>query len=116
MVRFHVANDHARVRRMRAWASTLGDGGAVLLDFDGPVCSVFAGYPASRVAENLRVALTTRGIDVTDGLAAISDHSRFSVGHPITILSGPRKSTLFLTNTKNKLFSAQVPRHTRVKP
>jgi phosphoglycolate phosphatase len=27
---------------------------AILLDFDGPVCSVFAGYPAAQIAEDLR--------------------------------------------------------------
>jgi beta-phosphoglucomutase-like phosphatase (HAD superfamily) len=30
----------------------------VLLDFDGPVCDVFAGYPAPHVAEHLRSLLT----------------------------------------------------------
>lgn len=30
---------------------------AVLLDFDGPVCSVFAGYPATQLAEELRALI-----------------------------------------------------------
>jgi HAD superfamily hydrolase (TIGR01509 family) len=34
----------------------------LLLDFDGPVCSIFAGYPASTVADELRALL--RGHDV----------------------------------------------------
>jgi HAD superfamily hydrolase (TIGR01549 family) len=38
---------------------------ALLLDFDGPVCSVFAGYPAPRIAEELRGLLTERGIHVS---------------------------------------------------
>jgi phosphoglycolate phosphatase len=29
----------------------------VLLDFDGPVCSVFAGYPATQIAEELRALI-----------------------------------------------------------
>jgi hypothetical protein len=29
----------------------------VLLDFDGPVCDVYAGHPASQVAEELRQQL-----------------------------------------------------------
>ena len=32
----------------------------VLLDFDGPVCDVFAGHPARDVAENLRVQLAAQ--------------------------------------------------------
>jgi len=35
-------------------ADLVRDKSVVLLDFDGPVCSVFAGYPASKVAEELR--------------------------------------------------------------
>jgi HAD superfamily hydrolase (TIGR01549 family) len=33
---------------------------ALLLDFDGPICSVFAGFPASVVADQLRDTLTER--------------------------------------------------------
>ena len=29
----------------------------LLLDFDGPICSVFAGFPAAQVAEQLRARL-----------------------------------------------------------
>ena len=32
---------------------------AVLLDFDGPVCSVFAGYSAAEIAETIRARLAT---------------------------------------------------------
>lgn len=32
----------------------------ILLDFDGPVCSLFAGYPAPQVAADLRAAVETR--------------------------------------------------------
>lgn len=34
---------------------------ALFLDFDGPVCSVFAGFPAPAVAEQLRVVLADGG-------------------------------------------------------
>lgn len=35
----------------------------LLLDFDGPVCSVFAGWPAAQVAEWMRSELLDRGHD-----------------------------------------------------
>ena len=38
-------------------ASVLRRTQAVLLDFDGPVCSVFAGYPATQIAEELRALI-----------------------------------------------------------
>jgi HAD superfamily hydrolase (TIGR01509 family) len=37
---------------------------ALLLDFDGPVCSVFARYPAPRIADELRDLLATREVVV----------------------------------------------------
>jgi phosphoglycolate phosphatase-like HAD superfamily hydrolase len=36
----------------------------VLFDFDGPICSVFAGYPAPVVARELREQLTRAGVDL----------------------------------------------------
>lgn len=36
----------------------------VLLDFDGPVCSVFAGYPAPVIAAELRTWIATEAIQV----------------------------------------------------
>lgn len=35
---------------------------ALLLDFDGPICSVFAGYPAPAVAQTLRQTLQSFGV------------------------------------------------------
>jgi HAD superfamily hydrolase (TIGR01662 family) len=46
---------------------------AILLDFDGPICSVFAGFPAPKVATELRAKLTSYGADTTDEAAATSD-------------------------------------------
>jgi HAD superfamily hydrolase (TIGR01509 family) len=43
-----------------------GDAGALLLDFDGPVCSIFAGYPAPAVARELVQMLKTQGVDVAE--------------------------------------------------
>ncbi|MEU4788174.1 HAD-IA family hydrolase [Micromonospora tulbaghiae] len=36
--------------------------GPLLLDFDGPVCSIFAGYPATRVAGELVELLEVKGV------------------------------------------------------
>ncbi|MGV9981369.1 HAD family hydrolase [Micromonospora wenchangensis] len=47
--------------------------GAVLLDFDGPVCSVFAGYPAPQVAAELVDVLRRHGIEVPPDLASEPD-------------------------------------------
>ncbi|MFI7551946.1 HAD family hydrolase [Micromonospora sediminimaris] len=43
-----------------------GDAGALLLDFDGPVCNIFAGYPARTVARELVQILRTQGADAAD--------------------------------------------------
>jgi len=51
----------------------LGEVGAVLLDFDGPVCSIFAGYPAPQVAVELVDVLRQNGVDVTPELANEQD-------------------------------------------
>lgn len=41
--------------------SILANTGALLLDFDGPICSVFAGFPAHVVADQLRDILDEGG-------------------------------------------------------
>ncbi|MEO3780383.1 HAD family hydrolase, partial [Micromonospora sp. B11E3] len=51
----------------------LGEVGAVLLDFDGPVCSIFAGYPAPQVAAELVDVLRQCGVDVPPDLASEPD-------------------------------------------
>lgn len=45
--------------REQALVEILATTRVVLLDFDGPVCDVFAGSPATEVAEYLRTLLTT---------------------------------------------------------
>ncbi|MGH3586575.1 MAG: HAD family hydrolase, partial [Pseudonocardia sp.] len=38
---------------------------ALLLDFDGPVCSVFAGYPSRQISHEMRSLLVDRGVRVS---------------------------------------------------
>jgi phosphoglycolate phosphatase len=45
----------------------------VLLDFDGPVCKLFAGYPAAVIADELRDYLITMGADLDDSVKGTSD-------------------------------------------
>ncbi|MEV6375797.1 HAD family hydrolase [Micromonospora musae] len=51
----------------------LGEAGAVLLDFDGPVCGIFAGYPAPQVAAELVDLLLRQGFEVPPDLASERD-------------------------------------------
>ncbi|MBQ1048517.1 HAD family phosphatase [Micromonospora sp. C51] len=51
----------------------LDDVDALLLDFDGPVCSIFAGYPAPQVAAELVDLLRRHGVDVPPELASEPD-------------------------------------------
>jgi beta-phosphoglucomutase-like phosphatase (HAD superfamily) len=51
----------------------LGEAGALLLDFDGTVCSIFAGSPAPQVAAELVDVLRQRGVDVSPDLAGEPD-------------------------------------------
>jgi beta-phosphoglucomutase-like phosphatase (HAD superfamily) len=46
---------------------------AVLLDFDGPVCKVFAGYPAADVAAELVDLLRAGGMSVPSHIVALTD-------------------------------------------
>lgn len=46
---------------MTTLARMLADSAALLLDFDGPVCSVFAGFPAPAVVEQLCVVIADGG-------------------------------------------------------
>jgi phosphoglycolate phosphatase len=55
----------------------LRDRRVLLLDFDGPVCSVFAGYPAQVIADELRNLAMSEGIEVPPALAAENDPLAF---------------------------------------
>ncbi|RSM38907.1 haloacid dehalogenase [Actinoplanes sp. ATCC 53533] len=54
-------------------ARLLAEVDAILLDFDGPVCSIFAGYPAPKVAAELVDMLQRRGVAMPPGLATEPD-------------------------------------------
>jgi phosphoglycolate phosphatase len=60
-------DDAAAVRRLLSTTE------ALLLDFDGPVCSVFAGFPAPVVADQLRDVLTQGGHDIPDNVRESTD-------------------------------------------
>ncbi|WP_246278589.1 HAD family hydrolase [Phytohabitans rumicis] len=45
----------------------------LLLDFDGPVCRVFANHPASTVAAELRQLLADEGVSLPEAIIAESD-------------------------------------------
>jgi HAD superfamily hydrolase (TIGR01509 family) len=69
----------------------LGDVRSILLDFDGPICSIFAGLPAPEVAERLRRVLSAAGVPLPAAIAAEADPLevlRFSanVGTPELVL------------------------------
>jgi phosphoglycolate phosphatase len=45
----------------------------VLIDFDGPLCEIFAGMPSGEVADELRRELRAVGIDIPSGAATTDD-------------------------------------------
>ena len=49
---------------MNSAADLIARAQVVLLDFDGPICSVFAGYPAVRAVSTMLRALEAAGFDV----------------------------------------------------
>lgn len=52
-----------------ALAAIMRRSSVILLDFDGPVCSVFAGYPAAQIADELRALV----MDQLGSLPAVLD-------------------------------------------
>ncbi|GLU49840.1 HAD family hydrolase [Nocardiopsis ansamitocini] len=46
---------------------------AVLLDFDGPVCDAFAGYPASEVAQDMLASSSEAGVPISEEAATMTD-------------------------------------------
>jgi len=46
---------------------------AILLDFDGPVCSIFAGYPAPKIAAELVELLQRQGVALPQRLSSETD-------------------------------------------
>jgi HAD superfamily hydrolase (TIGR01509 family) len=62
-----------RVTRLE---DVIGQVDALLLDFDGPVCRLFAGYPNSRAAKVERDFLSAHGIEVPTESVGTSDPLR----------------------------------------
>lgn len=54
-------------------AALLGRQRVILLDFDGPVCAIFANHPAPEIARTLCVTLREIGIEPPSPVAAESD-------------------------------------------
>lgn len=73
MVRLGVADRRKTLADVTPLRELLATIEAVLFDFDGPVCSVFAGYPAPKVAEHLRHDLEALRPDVVWSAAGRSD-------------------------------------------
>ena len=51
----------------------LAETDAILLDFDGPVCSIFAGYPAPKIAAELIELLQRQGVVLPQQLSSETD-------------------------------------------
>jgi phosphoglycolate phosphatase len=51
----------------------LGRARYLLLDFDGPICDIFAGLPANTVAERLRKLITRQGVSMPSEIARSPD-------------------------------------------
>jgi HAD superfamily hydrolase (TIGR01509 family) len=45
----------------------------LLLDFDGPICDIYAGHPDHAVADELRKLITTQGNGIPDDIATTPD-------------------------------------------
>jgi phosphoglycolate phosphatase len=57
----------------RGVAEILGSVRDVLLDFDGPICRIFAGFPAREVASHLREVLESEGAELPEHIHAEED-------------------------------------------
>jgi phosphoglycolate phosphatase len=69
---------HPAVDDPDALRQVLAEAEALLLDFDGPICSVFAGFPALVIADQLRAILSDGGHpapEATDPFDVL-DHAR----------------------------------------
>jgi beta-phosphoglucomutase-like phosphatase (HAD superfamily) len=71
-----VVDHRARLRAMNApynVARVLSDTGPILLDFDGPVCAVFATLADSTVAAELRRVIEDHAIEIPGPIRAVDD-------------------------------------------
>ncbi|MGW2151516.1 HAD family hydrolase [Nonomuraea bangladeshensis] len=58
---------------MTSAADLVRQADAVLLDFDGPVCSIFAGLPAPVVADRLKELLVKEGVELPEDVEVLDD-------------------------------------------
>ena len=70
-------------------AATVSPIRLLLLDFDGPICDIFAGYPAPRIAQELRDLIAAQGHTIAPALAHEQD--------PLLPSSSPRWTRPALT-------------------
>jgi hypothetical protein len=63
----------------------------LLMDFDGPICSIFAGLPAATVADRLRKLFADHA-QLPDAIARTRDPSRYSPTPPPSATSWPPAS------------------------
>jgi HAD superfamily hydrolase (TIGR01509 family) len=56
-----------------ALADVLNRSRYLLFDFDGPICGIFSGLPAPKVAAHLRELIIDRGIELSAGVAGSQD-------------------------------------------
>lgn len=74
MVRLGLEQRCARVRSMMDQVrAVLGRPGPILLDFDGPVCSIFARCSAPNIAVKLCLALVSGGVSLPEDVAVEPD-------------------------------------------
>ncbi|MGW4426018.1 HAD family hydrolase [Streptosporangium sp. NPDC004631] len=73
-------------------AEILRESRAILLDFDGPVCDVFAGLPAPVVAARLKQLLQDEGVEVPPEAVALDD--------PLKVL---RRTAVFAPDLVDKM-------------
>lgn len=73
-------------------AEILRESRAILLDFDGPVCDVFAGLPAPVVAARLKQLLQDEGVELPRDVV--------SLGDPLKVL---RRTAVFAPDLVDKL-------------
>ncbi len=76
----------------------------VLLDFDGPICSVFAGRPADGVADRLRRRLGAAGVELPVELTGSRDPHALLAGLP-RALRGQRVSEARIAQLTSRLDS-----------
>src|SRR5262249_45384606 len=62
-----------RLCAMTGLQALLESAEGVLLDFDGPICRLFAGYPAAVIADELRDYLICAGVALGDPVKETSD-------------------------------------------